>query len=377
MEKVQLIATAAFGLEAVVAREVRQLGFEDLQVENGRVLFRAVPAAIAVCNLWLRSADRVQILVGEFSATTFDQLFEGTRALAWERWIDEDGSFPVVGKSVRSRLFSVPDCQAIVKKAVVERLKQTYRRQWFPETGGRYKVQVALLKDRATLTIDTSGDGLHMRGYRQQTGKAPLRETLAAALVQLSHWQPSRLLLDPLCGSGTILIEAALIGDNIAPGLTRRFAAEDWPALDRELWAEARKKASAAIEDNPLQLQGSDQDGRVLALARRNADNAGVGNKIHFQRRPLARVSSAKKYGVLITNPPYGQRLEGEVEELSRELGRVTSSLDTWSLYVLTADNRFEHCFGRRADKKRKLYNGRILCYYHQFIGPRPPGNLG
>lgn len=373
MGEIQLIATAAFGLEAVVARELRNLGYTDLEVENGRVLFAADLAAIPRTNLWLRSADRVQLLLGEFAARSFDELFEGTKTLPWEDWIPEDGEFPVQGKSIKSQLHSVPDCQAIVKKAVVERLKQKYKVQWFQETGPRYSIQVALLKDRATLTIDTSGAGLHKRGYRVEAGQAPIKETLAAALVQLSHWQPQRLLLDPFCGSGTILIEAALIGDNIAPGLTRRFAAEDWPQLGRAMWQEARNEASGAIEDNPLKLQGSDIDERIIATARQNADNAGVADKIHFQRRELAQVRSSVKYGCLITNPPYGERLEGPTLGLYREMGKVFAPWDTWSIYVITSEAEFEKYYGRKADKKRKLYNGRIECDYYQFIGPPPP----
>lgn len=367
-----LIATAAFGLEGVVARELKDLGYESQKVENGRVLFAADLAAIPRLNLWLRTADRLQLLVGEFTAGSFDELFEKTKALAWENWIPLDGEFPVTGKSVKSKLYSVPDCQAIVKKAVVERLKQKHRVQWFQETGPRYPIQVSLLKDRAALTIDTSGPGLHKRGYRSRGGPAPLKETLAAALVQLSHWRPQRLLLDPFCGSGTILIEAAMIGDNIAPGLTRSFAAENWPQLSA-LWREARREASAAIEDNPLKLQGSDIDDGAVALARANADNAGVGDKIHFQRRELAQVSSAVKYGCLITNPPYGERLEAATAQLYREMGRVFAPWDTWSIYVLTNQRDFEKHFGREAAKKRKLYNGRIECNYYQYIGPPPP----
>lgn len=376
MAEVNLIATAAFGLEAVVARELRTLGYSDPRVENGRVLFSANPEAIARANLWLRSADRVQLLLGEFEARTFDELFEQTKALPWEDWIPKEGEFPVQGKSVKSQLHSVPDCQAIVKKAIVERLKQTYRIQWFQETGPLYSVQVALLKDRATLTIDTSGAGLHKRGYRTQGGQAPLKETLAAALVQLSHWQPGRLLLDPFCGSGTILIEAAMIGDNIAPGLTRRFAAEDWPQLGKDLWQAARRDASQAMEDKPLKLQGSDADERAVAIARNNADNAGVADKIHFQRRALAEVRSSVKYGCLITNPPYGERLQAPIE-LYREMGRVFAPWDTWSIYVITSETEFEKYYGRKADKKRKLYNGRIECDYYQFIGPPPPWQGG
>lgn len=367
-----LIATAAFGLEGVVARELKDLGYESQEVENGRVLFAADLAAIPRLNLWLRTADRLQLLVGEFTAGSFDELFEKTKALAWENWIPLDGEFPVTGKSVKSKLYSVPDCQAIVKKAVVERLKQKHRVQWFQETGPRYPIQVSLLKDRAALTIDTSGPGLHKRGYRSRGGPAPLKETLAAALVLLSHWRPQRLLLDPFCGSGTILIEAAMIGDNIAPGLTRSFAAENWPQLSA-LWRVARREASAAIEDNPLKLQGSDIDDGAVALARANADNAGVGDKIHFQRRELAQVSSAVKYGCLITNPPYGERLEAATAQLYREMGQVFAPWDTWSIYILTNQRDFEKHFGREAAKKRKLYNGRIECNYYQYIGPPPP----
>lgn len=373
MERLRLIATAAFGLEAVVAHELRALGFEDLVIENGRIEFFGERSAIPRANLWLRSADRVLVIMGEFSAVSFDELFEKTKALPWEDWLPKDGAFPVEGKSIKSKLFSVPDCQAIVKKAIVERLKQKYHLQRFPETGPRYTITIGLLKDRATLTIDSSGSGLHKRGYREQGGAAPLKETLAAALVQLSHWQPQRLLLDPFCGSGTILIEAALIGDKIAPGLTRRFAAEDWPQLGRALWQQARQEASDAIENNPLELRGSDWDESVINLARRNGDNAGVGDKIHFQRQELAAVRSKAKYGCLITNPPYGERLESPNIQLYKDMAAVFHTWDTWSLYILTNEEAFESYFGRNANKKRKLYNGRIECNYYQYIGPPPP----
>lgn len=375
MSEITLLATAAFGLEAVVARELKDLGYPNTQVENGRVMFKADLAAIPRVNLWLRSADRVLLVLGEFETTSFDDLFEQTKALPWAAWIPENGEFPVSGKSVKSKLFSVPDCQAIVKKAVVESLKNQYRTSWFKEDGPKFPIQVALLKDRATLTIDTSGAGLHKRGYRRHAGEAPLRETLAAALVMLSHWHQDRLLLDPFCGSGTILIEAALIGDNIAPGLTRRFAAEDWPLLSQGLWREARTEASSLMEDNPLELQGSDIDSRVLATARENADNAGVADKIHLQRRDITQVQSSWKYGCLITNPPYGERLEDakSAQTLYKKLGQVAAPWDTWSLYVLTAHPDFENYFGRPAEKKRKLYNGRIQCNYYQYPGPRPP----
>jgi putative N6-adenine-specific DNA methylase len=371
----ELIATATFGLEALVAEELQKLGYTETKVESGKVTFPGDERAICRANLWLRTAARVRIKVGEFKATTFEELFEQTKALPWADYLPKNAAFPVEGRSVKSTLFSVSDCQAIVKKAVVERLKQKYKVQWFEETGPRYSIQVALLKDRVTLTVDTSGAGLHKRGYREGAGEAPIKETLAAALVQLSHWRPGRLLLDPLCGSGTVLIEAALLGDNIAPGLTRRFAAEDWPVLGRSLWTDARAEASAQIQDNPLELQGSDIDGRVLALARSNADNAGVGDKIHFQRRALGEVRSSRKYGCVITNPPYGERLEDadNVQKLYQEMGRIFAPWDTWSIYVLTSSRDFEKHFGRRADRKRKLYNGRIQCDYYQFIGPPPP----
>lgn len=373
MKEIKLVATAAFGVESVVARELKQLGYGNIEVKNGQVFVEADLAAIPDLNLWLRSADRVQLLVGEFAAKSFDELFEKTRALPWEDWVTKDGEFPVQGKSVKSQLYSVSDCQAIVKKAIVERLKDRHKLQWFPETGPRYSVQVALLKDQVSLTIDTSGAGLHKRGYRIEGGLAPLKETLAAALVQLSYWQPERLLLDPFCGSGTILIEAAMLGAGIAPGLTRRFASEDWPQLGKDMWHKARKQASDAFVNNPLKIHGSDADDQAIARARRNADNAGVADKIHFQRRDLAEVRSAVKYGCLITNPPYGERLTASTAQLFQQMGNVFADWDTWSLYVLASGGEFEQHFGRQADRKRKLYNGRIECNYYQFSGPPPP----
>ncbi|MEW6541774.1 MAG: class I SAM-dependent RNA methyltransferase [Bacillota bacterium] len=376
MDNVELIATAGFGLEAVVAREVQNLGYQDVTVENGRVIFKAAPAAICRANLWLRSADRVLLKMGGFQALTFDELFERTKALPWEEWLPADAAFPVQGKSVKSKLFSVPDCQAIVKKAVVEKLKRRYRREWFEENGPRYTIEVALLKDEATLTIDTSGAGLHKRGYRKLAALAPLKETLAAALVQLSYWRPDRPLVDPLCGSGTIPIEAALIGLNIAPGLGREFAAEHWPVIPAALWKEARAAARHAIaHDRELQIEGADTDGEVLSLARYHAREAGVEEQVRFHRRPLADFRSWLKYGCVVCNPPYGERLgeEAAVERLYAEMGRVFSRLDTWSVYVLTAHRGFERLYGRRADRKRKLYNGRLECHYHWFLGPRPP----
>lgn len=373
---VELIATAAFGLEAVVAREVKQLGYEDVTVENGRVIFKADLMGICRGNLWLRSADRLLIRVGEFKALTFDELFEKTKALPWEQWIPANGEFPVEGKSVRSKLFSVSDCQAIVKKAVVERLKQTYHKSWFEENGPKYRIEVALLNDVATLTIDTSGPGLHKRGYRTLSNRAPLKETLAAALIQLSYWNPDRVLIDPFCGSGTIPIEAALIGRNIAPGMNRTFAAEAWPVIPRELWREARKEThDLADYDRPLRIYGSDIDGEVLKLARHHIEEAQLEDAIHVQKLPVASLSSRFEYGCIICNPPYGERL-GEAEEVAnlyRQMGKVFSAMDTWSHYIITSHPEFEALYGKKADRRRKLYNGRIECTYYQYQGPRPP----
>lgn len=380
MARIELIATAAFGLEAVVARELRELGYTELAVENGRVTFVADEMAICRTNLWLRTADRVLVKMGSFPARSFEELFEGTKALPWPEWLPEDASFPVEGKSVRSQLYSVPDCQAIVKKAVVESMKRRYRRDWFEETGPRYTIEVALLKDEATLTIDTSGKGLHKRGYRELAGLAPLKETLAAALILLSRWRPGRELVDPLCGTGTIPIEAALIGQNIAPGLRRSFAAESWPNVPESLWQRAREEAHDLARPDPsLRIFGSDIDGEALRLARLHAREAGVEGIVFFQRLSVADLRSSKKHGYIISNPPYGERLgeRREVEQLYRKIGQVCRKLDTWSFYILTANPRFEELFGRRADKRRKLYNGRIECQFYQFFGPRPPRITG
>jgi len=376
MQKVELIATATFGLEAVVADEVRQLGYEDIRVENGKVTFTADLSAIPRTNLWLRTADRVRVKIGEFRATTFDELFEQTKALPWADWIPENGTFPVEGKSVKSTLFSVSDCQAIVKKAVVESLKKVYKREWFEETGPLYKIEVALLKDIATLTIDTSGPGLHKRGYRELIGAAPLKETMAAAMILLSRWKPDRVLVDPFCGSGTIPIEAALIGQNIAPGMNREFVSEQWPVIPRNLWREARAEThDLAQYDRQLEIIGTDHDEEILKVARRNAREAGVEEQIHFQRMEMNELRSKRKYGYLICNPPYGERLSErrEVERLYRDMGETFARLDTWSFYVLTSHEEFEQFFGRQASKKRKLYNGNIKVDYYQFFGPKPP----
>lgn len=377
MSKYELIATAAFGLESVVADELRKLGYTDLTVENGKVEFYGDESAIARCNLWLRCADRVLLKVGEFQATSFEELFEKTKALPWYDYIPKDGNFPVAkAKSVKSRLFSLSDSQAIVKKAVVESMKQKYKKDWFSETGPMYSIQVANLKDTVTLTIDTSGDALHKRGYRKLSNEAPIKETLAAALVILSRWRSDRQLIDPLCGSGTIPIEAAMIGLNMAPGSRRNFVSETWPIISKSVWKEAREEAMDLFDyDADFRVLGSDIDGNVLNFARHNVSQFGLDDYISFQRLPVSDLRSSKKYGVIICNPPYAERLgeQREVENLYRDMGRVFRSMDSWSYYILTAHPDFQKLFGKAADKNRKLYNGRILCYYYMYIGPKPP----
>lgn len=375
---VELIATAAFGLEAVVARELKALGFTGASVENGRVLFRGGLEAIPRTNLWLRSADRVLLKMGEFTATTFDELFEQTKALPWPEWLPVDASFPVTGKSVHSKLHSVPDCQAIVKKAVVESMKRKYRRDWFEETGALYRIEVGLLKDKATITLDTSGAGLHRRGYRPLAAQAPLRETLAAALIQLSFWDANRVLIDPLCGSGTIPIEAAMIGLNMAPGLRRSFAAEQWCCVPSALWETARLEAQDVLRsDVELRIYGSDIDSEALKLARYHTELAGLAGRVYFQALPVARLRSRFEYGCIICNPPYGERLGDrmQAEAVYRDMRQAFAPLDTWSVYVLTSHPAFERIYGQRADRRRRLYNGRIEVTYYQFLGPRPPNH--
>lgn len=377
MSKLDLIATCAFGLESVLADEIKALGYTDTKVENGKVTFTADEEAIARCNIWLRTADRVLLKIGEFEANTFDELFEKTKALPWQDFIPEDGNFPVSkAKSVKSKLFSLSDSQAIIKKAVVEKLKKRYGVQWFSETGPLYSIRVSLLKDIATLSIDTSGPGLHKRGYRKLNNEAPIKETLAAGLVLLSKWKPDRQFIDPMCGSGTIPVEAAMIGLNIAPGKSRRFVSEDWPIIPQRVWKQAREEAEdLVIRDADFRILGSDIDGNVLRNARHNIELFGLEKFVCFQKLPVSELKSSKKYGYIICNPPYGERIGEirEVERLYREMGKVFSELDTWSYFIITAHPDFQRLFGRKADKNRKLYNGRILCYYYQYFGPRPP----
>ncbi|MEG1433839.1 THUMP domain-containing class I SAM-dependent RNA methyltransferase [Eubacterium sp.] len=373
---IQLIATTAFGLESVVKDEVKDLGYTIDQVENGRVYFSGGLDAIARSNLWLRCADRVLLVMGTFRATTFDALFEATKALPWERWIPEDGIFPAAKiTSVKSTLFSKSDGQRIVKKAVVERLKMAYGVEWFPETRGHYPIHIQILKDEVVLSIDTSGSGLNKRGYREYGNDAPLKETIAAALVKLSRWRPDRYFLDPLCGSGTIVIEAAMIGKNMAPGLKRTFVSEEWDAIPKDLWADARTQAKEAINDKSFRLLGSDIDSRALKQARTNADLAGVGDLVAFQRLPVKEIATKRRYGVIVTNPPYGERMgdKKEVEALYREMGRAFMALEDWSYFIICGYEGFEKCFGKKATKNRKLYNSTLKTYFYQYFGPLPP----
>ncbi|MEQ9411542.1 MAG: class I SAM-dependent RNA methyltransferase [Fuerstiella sp.] len=376
MPRFDLIATSTFGLENVVARELQQLGYTDCRISDGKVLFAGDEADIARCNLWLRSADRVLIRVGEFPAPDFGSLFDQTAELPWADLLPVDARLPVKGRSVRSRLHAVPKVQAVTKKAVIESLKKKYNRFRFDESGAEYQIEVSLLKDIATLTVDTTGPGLHKRGYRQIVGAAPLRETMAAGLIQLSYWNPERPLIDPFCGSGTIPIEAALIGRNIAPGLQRSFVAEDWRWMDRRVWKEARTEArDLRRRDLPAPVMAYDHDPGAVRLARRGATDAGVGGSIRFSCQELSDLTTPLHYGCVITNPPYGERLgeNEEVEAVYRVMGQTFAALPTWSIYVLTSHRGFERLFGRRADRRRKLYNGRLECQYYQYAGPRPP----
>ncbi len=370
-----IITTCSFGLESILAHELRALGYNELQVENGRVTLAGDDEDVARCNIWLRTADRVLIQMARFTAEDFEQLFQGTLEVPWEDIIPVNGEMHVTGKSVKSTLHSVPGCQSIVKKAVVESMKRKYKQDWFDENGPVYKIEVALLKDEATLSIDTSGAGLHKRGYRRESGEAPLRETLAAALVLMSRWGPSRVFADPLAGSGTIAIEAAMIGRNQAPGINREFTAESWPHVDEKIWEKVREEARQSINTAEFTIFASDPDWSVFKIARENALLAGISENITFQKKPVEDFGSRNKYGCIVTNPPYGERIgeKREVESLYRTMGQVFSKLDTWSFFILTAHEDFQKYFGKKADKNRKLYNGRLKCYLYQYLGPLPP----
>lgn len=376
IKRFRVQATAAFGIESVVADEVKALGFDQVTVENGRVEYDADLSGIVRSNLWLRSADRIYIKLAEFKADTFEALFQGVRRIDWAAYIPQEGTFPVNAKSVKSTLFSLSDIQSISKKAIVEKLKETYATEWFKETGPRYSILISILKDQVLVLLDTSGDGLHKRGYREKGNEAPLKETLAAALVQISRWKPFIPMIDPLCGSGTLLIEAAMIGRNQAPGLKRQFDSEHWNWMPASIWDFERNSAkNAIVEDASFKLEGYDLDPRSIRIARENAEKAGVADFIHFQVRDVADLSSRDKYGYILTNPPYGERLSDlrEAEKLYGVMGDRFGRLDTWSWYVITAHEGFEASFGKKATKNRKLYNGRIKCYFYQYFGPRPP----
>jgi len=375
MKIYELIATTTFGLEAIVKRELVDLGFEIIETENGKVTFKSDIRGIVKANLWLRCADRVLLKVAQFKAITFDELFEKTKKIDWSEFIPKNGRFPVDGQSVKSTLFSISDSQAIVKKAIVENLKTKYKLEWFPEDGPVFNVKVSLLKDIATLTIDTSGNALHKRGYRQNAVIAPLKETLAAALVKLSFWNKDRVLIDPFCGSGTIAIEAALIGKNIAPGLYREFASMSWPLIENEIWKEETREALTMIDNtSSIEILGYDNVQENIDASIANAEEAGVLDCIKFELKDFYDLNLTDDYSVIITNPPYGERLSEleEVKNLYKVFGQKLSKLETLSIYVITSDMEFEKIFGRIADRRRKLYNGRIETVYYQFHGKNP-----
>ncbi len=376
MATYRLIATAAFGIEGIVGKEVKALGFENVSVENGRVLFDADEYGLIKANLWLRTADRVFLMLKEFKATSFEELFEGVKSIAWENYIPEDGEFPVNAKSINSKLFSLSDCQAISKKAVVNRLREHYGIEWFEETGPKFPILVGILKDIVTVSIDTSGVGLHKRGYRENANAAPLKETLAAALLKAANWHPKIALMDPMCGTGTIGIEAAMMGRNIAPGLGRKFVSEDWPFIKKEMWKEERVKAYSAIDyDTELRIECYDIDEKAIEIARENAEKAGVDEDVVFGVRDAKDTRNDHLYGYIISNPPYGERLgeKEEVEAMYMMMGEAYSKLNTWSKFILTSHEEFEKNYGKKANKNRKLYNGKIKCYLYQYMGQKPP----
>lgn len=378
METIQLVAPCHFGMEAVLKREIYDLGYEITKVEDGRVIFEGDEEAICRSNIFLRTAERVMVQIGRFHATTFDELYENMKALPWEKWIPQDGKFWVKkASSVKSKLFSASDIQSICKKAMVDRLKMTYHTDWFEEDGASFPVRVFLLKDEVTVALDTTGEPLHKRGYRTWTSKAPISETLAAALIMLTPWRADRILVDPFCGSGTFLIEAAMMAANMAPGMNRSFTAEAWThVIPKQLWYDTVEEAQEMVDlDVETDLQGYDLDPDMIKIARANAKQAGVEKLIHFQQRDVADLKHSKKYGFIITNPPYGERLEEkkDLPALYTTIGEVYRNLDAWSLYMITSYEEAERYIGRKADKNRKLYNGMIRTYFYQFMGPKPP----
>lgn len=378
MKNWELIAPCHFGLEAVLKREIQDLGYDVIRVEDGRVTFLGDEEAICQANIFLRSAERILLKVGEFKALTFDELFEQTKALPWEHYIPENGKFWVAkAASVKSKLFSPSDIQSIMKKAMVSRLEAKYHINWFQEDGASYPIRVFLLKDIVTVGIDTSGVSLHKRGYREEAGQAPITETLAAALIMLTPWKSERILVDPFCGSGTFLIEAAMIASHIAPGMNRSFVAKSWEnILPKKYWDDAMDEAKdLMIVPSNTDIQGYDVDASVIKIARKNAEKAGVDKLIHFQQRDVKDLRHPKKYGFIITNPPYGERMEEKenLPALYSQFGRSFKELDSWSAYMITSYEEAERYFGRKSDKNRKIYNGMLKTYYYQFQGPKPP----
>ena len=373
-KKYDLIATTAFGLESVVKKECENLGFEDIRVSNGKVEFKGDQRDIATSNLWLRSADRVLIKLAEFEALSFDELYEKTKSINWQDFLSQGGKFIVNGKSIDSKLKSVPDCQSIVKKALIDKMSKVYDLLVFKETGERYRIEVSLLKDIATITLDTSGAGLHKRGYRLEQTKAPLKETMAAALVQLSNWKADRPLVDLFCGSGTILIEAAMIGKNIAPGIQRDFDFLNWEYYDTEIFREEKKKAYDSIKDVELDITGFDIDKEAIKIARSNAENFDLNEDIVFINKVMKDVGLINNFGVIISNPPYGERIgdKAMLDEIYKDLKEKLKKIFTWSTFIITSDKDLETSLGKIADRKRKLFNGRIEVHYYQFLGPDP-----
>ena len=378
MSKIELVAPCHFGLEAVLKKEILDLGYEIVRVEDGRVTFAGDEDAICRANIFLRTAERILLKVGQLHAVTFDELFEGIKALPWENYIPSDGKFWVAkASSVKSKLFSPSDIQSIVKKAIVERLKGVYSLQWFPETGAEYPIRISFMKDEAVVCLDTTGLSLHKRGYRTMVSKAPIKETLAAALLMLTPWHKDRILVDPFCGSGTFPIEAAMMAANIARGMNRSFTAEKWTNfVGRKYWYGAIDEANDLVDDQiETDIQGYDIDGDIIKAARQNAREAGVDHLIHFQQRPLSELSHPKKYGFIVSNPPYGERLEekSHLPALYTEIGDRFRELDSWSMYLITSYEDAEKYIGKKADKNRKIYNGMLKTYYYQFLGPKPP----
>ncbi len=378
MERYELIAPCHFGLESVLKREIIDLGYEIISVQDGKVTFEGDAEAICRANINLRTAERVLLKVAEFKATTYEELFEQTKKIEWEKFFEKDSKFNVVkANSIKSKLFSPSDIQSIMKKAMVERLKGVYKVSWFEETGIEFKVRVTLMKDIVTVSLDTTGESLHKRGYRKLVAKAPVSETLAAALIMLTPWNKDRILVDPFCGSGTFPIEAAMIAANIAPGLNREFASEDWThIINKKEWYDAIEEANECVcKDIEVNIQGYDIDPEVVRVARENAKLAGVDHLIHFQQRSVSELKNPKKYGFIITNPPYGERLEEkeDLPELYREIGRVYKELDSWSCFMITSYEDAEKYMGRKADKNRKIYNGMLKTYFYSFMGPKPP----